>query len=179
MSVDEELRIVEDPASGAVIAIPGWWESAIRLTPAVVISGQEPLAAEQQLGRMNFQVTVEAPPADFSGLHNYTREQIRGFAEFNGGARVLGLRTIHGSSKGGEWEGRVVTTSYRVQTQFAEDTELIAIQTWTLLGPIATAVTLTGRLLHFDGLLALHEAALPYFVPASQLGAVSPESRGY
>ena len=154
-----QMRTYVEPTSGVKLTVPEHWVVEVGANEFVAVVAQ---ATEEYLAGVNVVVTVEAPPEELQDLQAYTASQVESiqqkFAKQN--FVFLGEREYFTDTE----EVSLVAHS-RVQNKAV----LACFQLFTLVGEVATAVTVTVPLALLDTGFSLSTHIIQTFSPATRL----------
>lgn len=154
-----QMRTYVEPTSGVKLTVPEHWVVEVGANESVAVVAQ---ATEEYLAGVNVVVTVEAPPEELQDLQAYTATQVESlrqrFAKQN--FVLLGEREYFTETE----EVSLVAHS-RVQNKAV----LACFQLFTLVGEVATAVTVTVPLALLDTGFSLSTHIIQTFSPATRL----------
>lgn len=154
-----QMRTYVEPTSGVKLTVPEHWVVEVGANESVAVVAQ---ATEEYLAGVNVVVTVEAPPESLQDLQAYTATQVESvrqrFAKQN--FVLLGEREYFTETE----EVSLVAHS-RVQNKAV----LACFQLFTLVGEVATAVTVTVPLALLDTGFSLSTHIIQTFSPATRL----------
>lgn len=154
-----QMRTYVEPTSGVKLTVPEHWVVEVGANESVAVIAQ---ATEEYLVGVNVVVTVEAPPEELQDLQAYTATQVESlrqrFAKQN--FVLLGEREYFTETE----EVSLVAHS-RVQNKAV----LACFQLFTLVGEVATAVTVTVPLALLDTGFSLSTHIIQTFSPATRL----------
>lgn len=154
-----QMRTYVEPTSGVKLTVPEHWVVDVGANESVAVVAQ---ATEEYLAGVNVVVTVEAPPEELQDLQAYTATQVESvrqrFAKQN--FVLLGER---------EYFTETEEVSLVVHSRVQNKAVLACFQLFTLVGEVATAVTVTVPLALLDTGFSLSTHIIQTFSPATRL----------
>lgn len=154
-----QMRTYVEPTSGVKLTVPEHWVVEVGANESVAVVAQ---ATEEYLAGVNVVVTVEAPPEELQDLQAYTASQVESvrqrFAKQN--FVLLGER---------EYFTDTEEVSLVVHSRVQNKAVLACFQLLTLVGEVATAVTVTVPLALLDTGFSLSTHIIQTFSPATRL----------
>lgn len=154
-----QMRTYVEPTSGVKLTVPEHWVVEVGANESVAVVAQ---ATEEYLAGVNVVVTVEAPPEELQDLQAYTAFQVESiqqkFAKQN--FVFLGER---------EYFTETEEVSLVVHSRVQNKAVLACFQLFTLVGEVATAVTVTAPLALLDTGFSLSTHIIQTFSPATRL----------
>lgn len=154
-----QMRTYVEPTSGVKLTVPEHWVVDLGANESVAVVAQ---ATEEYLAGVNVVVTVEAPPEELQDLQAYTATQVESlrqrFAKQN--FVLLGER---------EYFTETEEVSLVVHSRVQNKAVLACFQLFTLVGEVATAVTVTVPLALLDTGFSLSTHIIQTFSPATRL----------
>ncbi|QNV39811.1 hypothetical protein IDM48_10870 [Rothia amarae] len=154
-----QMRTYVEPTSGVKLTVPEHWVVDVGANESVAVVAQ---ATEEYLAGVNVVVTVEAPPEELQDLQAYTATQVESlrqrFAKQN--FVLLGER---------EYFTETEEVSLVVHSRVQNKAVLACFQLFTLVGEVATAVTVTVPLALADTGFSLSTHIIQTFSPATRL----------
>lgn len=154
-----QMRTYVEPTSGVKLTVPEHWVVDVGANESVAVVAQ---ATEEYLAGVNVVVTVEAPPEELQDLQDYTAFQVESlrqrFAKQN--FVFLGER---------EYFTETEEVSLVVHSRVQNKAVLACFQLFTLVGEVATAVTVTVPLALLDTGFSLSTHIIQTFSPATRL----------
>lgn len=156
----KRVRTYLEPTSGVKLTVPESWVVDVGVNESVAMVAQ---ATQEYLAGVNVVVTVEAPPEELQDLQAYTATQVESlrqrFAKQN--FVLLGEREYFTETE----EVFSLVAHSRVQNKAV----LACFQLFTLVGEVATAVTVTVPLALLDTGFSLSTHIIQTFSPVTRL----------